>query len=80
MLQQHANSKKGSVEKLCIGQVRAGSRRKTPDPINQTINQPSDKSQEIPRRTKIEMEKIKPSTFQRANTFNKGCKWKDDRK
>ena len=54
---QHANSKKGSVEKLCIGQGRAGSRRKRPDPINETINQPSDLSQEIPRRTKIEMGK-----------------------
>ena len=50
---QHANSKKGSVEKLHIGQRRAGSRRKRPNPINHTINQPSDLSQEIPSRTKI---------------------------
>ena len=35
---QHVN--KGSVEKPCIGQGRAGSRRKRPDAINQTINQP----------------------------------------
>ena len=54
---QHVNSKKRSVEKPCIGQGRTGSRRKRPDPINQTINQPSDLSQEIPRRTKIEMGK-----------------------
>ena len=41
---QHVNSKKGSVEKPSIGQERAGSRRKTTNPINQTINQPSDLS------------------------------------
>ena len=38
---QHANSKQGSVERLHTGQGRAGLRRKRPDPINQTINQPS---------------------------------------
>ena len=36
-----------------MGQGRAGSRRKKPDPINQTINQPSDVTEEIPGRTKI---------------------------
>ena len=36
-----------------MGQGRAGSKRKKPDPINQTINQPSDVTQEIPRRSKI---------------------------
>ena len=36
-----------------MGQGRAGSKRKKPDPINQTINQPSDVTQEIPGRTKI---------------------------
>ena len=50
---QHANSKQGSVERLHTGQGRAGLRRKKPDPINQTINQPSDLSQKIPGRTKI---------------------------
>ena len=54
---QHANSKKGSIEKPCIGKGRARSRRKRPDPIHQTINQPSDLSQEIPRKTKKEMGK-----------------------
>ena len=34
--------KKGNIEKAHIGEGRAGSRRKRPDPINQTINQPSD--------------------------------------
>ena len=51
---QHANPKEGSVERLHTGQGRAGLRRKKPDPINQTINQPSDLSQKIPGRTKIE--------------------------
>ena len=36
-----------------MGQGRAGSKRKKPDPINQAINQPSKVSQEIPGRTKI---------------------------
>ena len=34
-----------------IGQRRAGSKRKKPDPINQVIIQPSNVSQEIPGRT-----------------------------
>ena len=51
---QHANPIIGSVEKPHIGQGRARLRRKRPDPINQTINQPSDLSQKIPGRTKIE--------------------------
>ena len=37
----HANPKQGSVERPCTGKGRAGSRRKKPDPINKTINQPS---------------------------------------
>ena len=51
---QHANAIKGSIEKLHIGQGRAGLKRKTPDPINQTINPPSELSQKIPEETKIE--------------------------
>ena len=51
---QHTIPKQGSMERLCIGQGRAGSRRKRPDPINQSINQPSDLSQKIPGRTEIE--------------------------
>ena len=35
---QHAISKQGSMERLCIGQGRAGIRRKRSDPINQVIN------------------------------------------
>ena len=56
---QHANSKKGSVVRPCIGQYRAGLKRKTSNPINQTINPPSELSQNIPGKTKIETGKIK---------------------
>ena len=42
------------MEGLCIGQGSARSKRKKPDPINQAINQPSNLSQEIHGRTKIE--------------------------
>ena len=51
---QHAISKQGGMERLHTGQRRARLRRKTPDPINQPINQPSILSQKIPRRMKIE--------------------------
>ena len=51
---QHANPIKGSVVKLHIGQGRAGLKRKRSYPINQTINQPSELSQKIPGKTKIE--------------------------
>ena len=51
---QHAISKQGSMERPCIGQGRAGIRRERPDPINQTINQPSNLSQKILGRTEIE--------------------------
>ena len=54
---QHANPIKGSIEKPCIGQGRAGLRRKRPDPINQTIIPPSELSQKIPGETKIETRK-----------------------
>ena len=50
---QHANPIKGSVVKLHIGQGRAGLKRKRSDPINQTINQPSELSQKIPDKTEI---------------------------
>ena len=50
---QHAISKQGKSERPWIGQGRAGFKEEKPDPINQTINQPSDVSQEIPGRTKI---------------------------
>ena len=54
---QHTFPNKGNLEKLCIGQGRAESKRKRPDPINQAINKPSNLSQEIPGRTKIETRK-----------------------
>ena len=42
------------MERPHIGQGRAELRRKRPDPINQSINQPSNLSQKIPGRTEIE--------------------------
>ena len=45
------------MERLCIGQGRAGSRRKRPDTINQSINKASNLSQKIPGRTEIETRK-----------------------
>ena len=51
---QHNFPKQGHLQRLCIGQGRAGSKRKRPDPINQPINKPSNLSQEILGRTKIE--------------------------
>ena len=53
-LKQHANPIKGSIEKPHIGQGTAGLKRKRPDPINQTINPPSELSQRIHEETKIE--------------------------
>ena len=54
---QHTLPKQGSLKRLHTGQGRARSKRKRPDPINQAINQPSNLSQEIPGRTKIETRK-----------------------
>ena len=54
---QHTFPNKGNLERLHIGQGRAGSKRKKPDPINQAINRPSNLSQEIPGRTKTETRK-----------------------
>ena len=54
---QHTFPKQGNLERPHIGQGRAGSKRKKPDPINQAINQPSNLLQEIPGRTKIEARK-----------------------
>ena len=39
---QHTIPKQGKSERLQMGQGRAGSKRKKPDPLNQAINQPSD--------------------------------------
>ena len=50
---QHTLPKQEKLERLQVGQGRAASKRKNPDPINQAMNQPSDVSQEIPGRTEI---------------------------
>ena len=60
---QHANPIKGSNENPCIGQGRAGLRRKRPDPINQTIILPSELLQKIPGETKIETRKTNHVNF-----------------
>ena len=69
---QHANPIKGSVVKPCIGQGRAGLKRKRSDPINQTINPPSELSQKIPR-DQNRNRKNKLNTFQRSKAFCKQC-------
>ena len=51
---QHANYIRDSVVKPCIGQGRAGLKRKRSHPINQKINPPSELSQKIPGKTEIE--------------------------
>ena len=49
--------KQGSKNRPHVGQGRAGSKRKKPDPINHAINQASNVSQKIPGRTEIETRK-----------------------
>ena len=39
---QHTTSKQGKLERLQVGQGRAGLRRRKPDHINQPTNQPPD--------------------------------------
>ena len=51
---QHANSINSSAVKPCIGQGRVELKRKRSDPNSQTINQPSELSQKISGKTKIE--------------------------
>ena len=53
---QHTMPKQRRMERPSLGQGRAGSERKRPDPINQSINQPSTVI-EIPGRTEIETRK-----------------------
>ena len=76
---QHTIPKQGNMERQCIVQGRAGSRRKRPDPINQSINQPSNLSQKIPGRREIETRKKKPCPYQRSDTFHKQHEWQDDK-
>ena len=66
---QHTFPNKGNLERLCVSQGRAGSKRKRPDPIYQAINKPSNFSQEIPGRTKIETRKTNsmPTTSYAVN-------------
>ena len=54
---QHTLPKQGSIERSCVGQGRAGSKRKRTDPINHATNQASNFSQKIPGRAEIETRK-----------------------
>ena len=54
---QHTLPKQGSMERLHVGQGRAGSKREKSNPINHAINQASNLSQKIPGRTEIETRK-----------------------
>ena len=54
---QHTLPRQGSMERPCVGQGRAGSKRKKSDPINHAINQASNLLQKIPGRTEIETRK-----------------------
>ena len=54
---QHTLPKQGSIERTCVGQGRAGTKIKKPDPINHAINQASNLSQKIPGRTETETRK-----------------------
>ena len=74
---QHANPIKGSIEKPCIGQGKAGLKKKRPDPINQTINPPSELSEKIPG-DQNRNRKDKPRTFQGSNAFHKQPGQRDD--
>ena len=67
---QHTFPNKGNLERLHIGQGRARSKRKKPDTINQANNRPSNLSQEIPGRTKIETEKNRVHTTNNAVNNN----------
>ena len=54
---KHTLPKQGSMERLHVGQGRAGSKRKKPDPINHAIKQASILSQKIPGEMEIETRK-----------------------
>ena len=56
---QHTLPKQGSMERPHVGQGRAGSKRKKPDPINHAIKQASNLSQKIPGKMEIEARKTK---------------------
>ena len=65
---QHVISKQGKFERPWMGQGRAGSRRRKPDPINQAINQPLDVTQGIQRGTRIVT--VKTNSAQGTNSMH----------
>ena len=76
---QHAIPKQGSMERLHIGQRRAGSRRKRPDPINQSINQPIQLVTENSWKDRNRNRKKKPYAYQGSDAFHKQHEWQDDK-
>ena len=75
---QQANPINGCIVKPCICPCRAGLKRKRSDPINQTINQPSELSHENSSRDQNRNSKNKLNTFQRSYAYCKQCGRKDD--
>ena len=71
---QHNLLKQGSMERPHVGQGRAGSKRKKPDPIKHEIKQASNLSQKIPGKMEIEMRKTNHVHTQRSDAFHKQCK------
>ena len=66
---QHILPKQESMNRPRVGQGKAGSKRKKPDPTNHAINQAYNLSQKIPGRTEIETGKQTmciPQTMQMA--------------
>ena len=77
--EKHPHPIKGSVIKLHIGQGRAGLNRKRSNPINQTINQPSQLSQKISGDIKIETGKTNQiHSKDPTNVYYKQCRCRDD--
>ena len=64
---QHTLPKQGSMERPCVGQARAGSKRKKLDPINHAINQASHLPQKMPE---TEIEKRKSNHMHSINNMN----------
>ena len=75
---QHANPIKCSTEKPCIGQGRAGLRRRRPSMLNQPIIPLSELSKKIPGETKIETIKTNcvnsTDTMHSINNADEGMK------
>ena len=76
---QHTIPKHGREERPCLGQGRAGSRRKRPDPINQSINKTIQLVTENFWKDRNRNKENKPHAYQGSDVFHKQCKWQDDK-